>query len=134
MSNKSYNRGNEVIRRSFDKKEEIRAGRMIDAMNADMARLQAENETLKKELERARSACQRRNAETEVLKEEIAALQDSNKSSHNLYVSLFKALVDSRKGHEKLTAVMKIALTPEQYHQYREAAAEVYPELFRKGE
>jgi predicted nucleic acid-binding Zn-ribbon protein len=134
MGIKAQNRGDEVIRRSFDKKEEIRAGRMIDAMNADMTRLQSENETLKAELERARSAYHRRNAEAEVLKEEITTLRASNKSSHDLYVSLSQALIDSRKGHQKMTAVMMTALTPEQYHDARARAAEAYPDLFQKAE
>jgi predicted nucleic acid-binding Zn-ribbon protein len=132
MSIKAYNRGTKVVRRSFDKKEEVRAGRMIDAMNADMARLQRENEALKTELERARSAYHRRNAEVGVLKEEIATLQASNKSSHDLYISCAQALVDSRKGHQKLTAVMQTTLTPEQYHDARARAAEAYPDLFKK--
>jgi chromosome segregation ATPase len=110
--------------------EEVRAGRMIDRMNADMIRLQSENEALKADLERARAAYQRRNAEVEVLKEEIRTLEASNKSTHDLYVSCAQALIDSRKGHQKLTAVMKTALTPEQYHDARARAAEAYPELF----
>jgi predicted nucleic acid-binding Zn-ribbon protein len=130
MSNKSYNRGTEVIRRSFDKKEEVLAGRNLDKMNADMNRLERENENLKAELERARSGYQRRNAEVEVLKEENRTLQASNKAEHDRFMDMVQALTDSRKGHQKLTAVMKLALTPEQYHQYREAAAEIYPELF----
>jgi predicted nucleic acid-binding Zn-ribbon protein len=132
MGIKAQNRGNEAIRRSFDKKEEVRAGRMIDAMNADMTRLQAENETLKAELERARSAYHRRNAEVEVLKEELHTIEAAHKSAHNLFVSCAQALADTRKGHQKLTAVMMTALTPEQYHDARARAAEAYPELFQK--
>jgi predicted nucleic acid-binding Zn-ribbon protein len=134
MSIKSYNRGTEAIRRSFDKKDEVRAGRMLDKMNADMHRLEAENANLKAELEKARSAYQRRNAEVGVLKEEVSALEASNKSEHSRYMDCVQALIDSRKGHQKLTAVMKLALTPDQYHQYRQAAAEVYPELFKQEE
>ena len=132
MSKKSYDRGTEVIRRSFDKPAEVRAGRILDQMNGDMERLENENATLKAELERARSAYHRRNAEAEVLKEELRAQQEANKREHEAYVSCFTALCDSRKGHTKLTAVMETALTPEQYHDARARAAEAYPELFKK--
>lgn len=135
MSNKSYNRGTEVIRRDVDHKinkaDEVRAGRILDRMNADMERLEKENQSLKAELERARSAYHRRNAELGVLKEELCAQQEANKSQHEAYISCFKALCDERKGHQKLTAVMRLALTPEQYHEARANAAEAYPELFR---
>lgn len=135
MSNKSYNRGTEVIRQSiqadFTKKEEVRAGRILDKMNADMERLEKENEALKTELEKARAAYHRRCAELEVTKEELRAQQESNKREHEAYVSCFNALCDSRKGHQKLTAVMQLALSPEQYHEARANAAEAYPELFK---
>lgn len=136
MSNKSYNRGTEVIRRDtdrkvFSKREEILAGRMLDKMNADMQRLEEENAALKTELQRAKSAYQRRCAEVDVLKEEIKTVTSSEESTHALYMSCVQALTNSRKGHEKLTAVMKTALTPEQYHDARTRAADAYPELFK---
>lgn len=134
MGIKAQNRGNEVIRRSFDKPAEVRAGRILDKMNADMQRLEQENEVIKAELERAKSAYHRRTAEVEVLKEEIATLTKSKKSTHDLYVACVQSLIDSRKGHQKLTAVMQTALTPEQYHDARARAAEAYPELFKKEE
>lgn len=134
MSIKAYNRGTEVIRREIDqeisKADEIRAGRILDKMNADMERIEKENETLKADLARAREAYQRRCAEIAVLKEELSTANENTQAEHLRFMDCAAALDNSRKGHEKLTAVMKLALTPEQYHQYRAAAAEVYPELF----
>lgn len=114
----------------FNKPEEIRAGRILDQMNADMTRLETENASLKAELEKARSAYHRRCAELDVTKDELRAQQEANKREHEAYIACFKALCDSRKGHQKLTAVMETALTPEQYHDARARAAEAYPELF----
>lgn len=130
MSNKSYNRGTEVIRRSFDRKEEVRAGRILDQMNSDMERLERENGSLKAELEKARAAYHRRNAELAALKDEFRQVREAEKINHDNYVVLYTALCDEQKGHQKLTAVMKTALTPEQYHEARARAAEAYPELF----
>jgi predicted nucleic acid-binding Zn-ribbon protein len=141
MTNKSYNRGSNAIKQqidaevkqsNFNKADEIRAGRMIDRMNAEMARLESENMRLNVELEKARNAYDRRVAELMVLKDD---LRDSERLGVHLTEtcsSLTQSLMDSRKGHAKLTAVMKTALTPEQYHSAREVAATIYPELFSK--
>lgn len=132
MSNKAYNRGSEVISRSFDRKEEVRAGRILDQMNSAMERLERENESLKAELEKARGAYHRRTAELAWIKDELRQVQEAEKINHDNYVLLFTALCNEQKGHQKLTAVMKTALTPEQYHDARARAAEAYPELFSK--
>jgi septation ring formation regulator EzrA len=143
MSVKAYNRGSqntsrqidaEVNRSNFTKADEIRAGRMLDKINNDMARMEAENSSLKAELEKARSAYHLRNSELVVTKDELRDVQKSNDFLTETCSSLVRALEDSRKGHSKLTAVMKIALTPEQYHSARASAADVYPELFAKEE
>lgn len=134
MSIKSNNRGDAVIRRSFDKKEEVRAGRILDKMNTDMERLERENENLKAELQKARDAYQRRCAQVESIKEVLEALQIQYKAEHERFMDCAQALTNSRKGHQKLTVVMKTALTPEQYHDARARAADLYPELFAKDE
>jgi hypothetical protein len=108
------------------------AAAVLDKMNSDMARMEADNLYLKGELERVRSSYHFLNSELTVTKDELSDVKKLNDLMEEVCCSLVRALVASRKGHSKLTAVMKTALTPEQYHSAIATAAEISPELFSR--
>jgi chromosome segregation ATPase len=143
MGKAASDRGTQVIIRHIDGdflREEAGAQRMFDKLTRAGEKLEARNQELetelgaaKAELERARAAYHRRTAERDVLKEELQSAKQSADYYRQFCADMLRCLEDERRGHQKLAAVMKLALTPEQYHQYRAAAADIYPELFEKG-
>ncbi len=135
MSLKSSNRGDEAIARGiradFTKADEVRTGRLLDRMNADMARLEAENASLRAELERAKAAYHLRTAERNGAIEETREARREAESAHNMMMSMWATITEMRKALKKLSAIVRDNMTPEQYHEARARACETYPELFK---
>lgn len=139
MGVKAENRYHDLNKRQIDAqylKEEGRVQRMFDKLThagelleEKNNQLQAEIDRLSNELEHARQAYERRNAECQVLKDELA----EEKANIARYRELWLSAVDGAKKidhkHQKLSAIVRLALSPEKYHEYRRCIEEDYPEF-----
>lgn len=138
MTAKAENRWNKVNRNWADiKLEESKMGRAFDRLVYNANKLEekyndqkTEIERLNSELDKARLEYQQQSAELESLKMENAELRLRIDSEKQEKLRWFAALESKKKAHNKLSAIVRLALTPEEYHTWRQSAAEIYPNLF----
>jgi predicted RNase H-like nuclease (RuvC/YqgF family) len=136
MGVKASNRGTQAIRNQIDaevKANERRFGyqfeKEIARMGDTIEKQTAEIEQLKAELDRVKNAYERRKAELAVAKDE---LQEANKSRDYwkaLGMDFLRAFQSLEKKHRKLSAIVRLGLTPERYHELRKDIEADYPEF-----
>ncbi len=89
--------------------EENRLSIKVQKLQAELDRLQG--------VERQALRLEGENAE---LRTEIEKVRKYAESRHEEAMKWFREYNERTNAHRKLSAVMRLALTPEQYHQYRE--------------
>lgn len=141
MSAKSEHRYQELNHRQIDAKlltEENLLERSIDRFTheqeLEIERLNAEVNRLTSELEHTKQAYQRRNAELALEKEERQTIDRQIRNQRAEIISLRKSLADTDFSWRKLSAIVRLALTPEKYHEYRTCVEQDNPEFIRPKE
>ena len=101
----------------------------VDAAEAEVKQARKDVLAMLDELERARSAYQRRTAEVEVLNEQIRKDRETIAQYRKTLARTMAGIIQERKKHTKLFEIVKLGMTPEQYHRCRGVVMEMHPEL-----
>lgn len=131
MSAKSENRYYQWQTQYYSQKaEEGRATRFVDRLCLDLFNAEERIKELEARVKELEAGYHKRgvylNAERERNKElhqEIYLEKQEKRRWINAFLS-------QKKSHEKLGAIVRLALSPEKYREWRDAAAHIFPRLF----
>jgi len=108
------------------KAQERQAAKICDAMTkqaaqdaARIAELEAANADLTKQLQHATLVYHVRVAERDAAYAELAEAERRIASQNTYAADMRRTLATLTEKHTKLSDIVRLALTPEQYHQYR---------------
>lgn len=129
MSIKQYNRGTAKLRRDTDNQQTAHRdaksrrpslARELDDANLRIARMENELLVAQTALEEAQAQILELTTRSTTAEAEALAVSKKAESYHRFMMDQHHALQDSRKAHNKLSRIMRLALTPTQYHYYRQ--------------
>jgi uncharacterized coiled-coil protein SlyX len=132
MGNSAYNRGSKRIREEISQElagsARLREERLAvhNAVNASLLQAQkieaqeAKIEELRQHLTEAQEKVRLQEAELTMLRDDIKATQRHAENMDNLRRVYLKEMEAHKEKHQILSDIIRLALTPEQYHQYRE--------------
>lgn len=124
-----YNRGSQNIRRQIADEQKGTASYVAqitsEANRADRA--EARLNEAREEIAALKAQLQEQQVLTDKMAQLEKQLESSRKDAHEWY----NAYRQRTRGWEKLSAIVKMALSPEQYQQARQDAAYVHTKLFK---
>lgn len=124
-----YNRGSQNIRRQIADEQRGAASYVAqitsEANRADRA--EARLNDAREEIAALKTQLQ----EQQLLNDKIATLERQLEASRKDAHEWYNAYRQRTRGWEKLSVIVKMALSPEQYQQARQDAAYVHPKLFK---
>ena len=116
----------------FRTKEERLAGKWFDQYTRDFNAISEENEQLKERVAKLEAGYKKRGVYLTVERENGKQLHAKLENEHKSALDWFRAFQAQERAHQKLSAIVRLALSPEKFHEWREVAARNYPNLFKK--
>lgn len=132
MGGAAYNRGSKRIREEISQElagsARLREERLAvhNAVNASLLQSQkiekqeAELEALRQELAEAKEKVRLQEAELTMLRVDIESARKHSENMDNLRRVYLRETEAHKEKHQILSDIIRLALTPDQYHQYRE--------------
>lgn len=121
----AYNRGSKSIREDIDR--ELQGKDFSHVGIENRLTLALENiKVLEVELEKAKKAYQRRNAELNVVKEELYETRKNLEIHRGLTKTAFESMEHYRQKHLILSQIVRNELSSEQYHEARQVIKDQY--------
>lgn len=135
MGTAAYNRGSKAISNQITsdrlRRERLAAKNYLEVLRVNEETIKVQQTTieaqaarvsqLEKDLERARMYVALRKAERDLAREEHKATQELLDQTRQDRANYIQALRAVQEKHQKLSGIVRLALSPEEYHKYREA-------------
>lgn len=101
--------------------------RDLDTANQKIARMEAELLAAQNAVAEAQAQIVELTTRSTTAEAEALANGKKADSFHRSYMEAYRALKSTREAHNKLSRIMRLALTPEKYHHYRELSEDYFP-------
>jgi len=132
MGSAAYNRGSKRIREEISqeltgsarlREERLAKHNFINASLLQSKKIEeqeAELEAMRQELTEAKEKVRLQEAELTMLRTDIEATRRHSENMDNLRRVYLREMEAHKEKHQILSDIIRLALTPDQYHQYRE--------------